>query len=142
MGKVGAIVDAVGVYRDIRQTKRWYASKTIWYNLLLALLNLASAFQISFINDFLARTGLSHDDITNISVALAVVGNIILRFITSEPVSLRSQAGTGGTDQTGQKAGRGATDIPPFYRDPVVDSVQDQRNNDEQPKFDVGGDCR
>lgn len=58
------------------QTKGWYASKTVWFN-ILTLVGVAAAYR---------GFDLSADDLVALSVACSSVGNIVLRFITDKPV--------------------------------------------------------
>lgn len=66
------------------QTKGWYASRTIWFNLLVL------AFDIS-LKGFGHELPLTGEDIDSMAMALAALGNIGLRVITDKPLGLRTE---------------------------------------------------
>ena len=59
--------------------KRWYASKTIWFSVLLCLVSVAGLFGFQ---DF-QPDGRTAD---TIGVIVSVVG-IILRYVTTQPIT-------------------------------------------------------
>jgi hypothetical protein len=58
--------------------KRWYASKTIWANIIAGIVTLAGLFGLDL--------GLTPDVQAQIVTGVLAVVNIILRFVTKEPV--------------------------------------------------------
>ena len=58
--------------------KRWYASKTIWANIIAGNVTLAGLFGLDL--------GLTPDVQAQIVTGVLAVVNIILRFVTKEPV--------------------------------------------------------
>jgi hypothetical protein len=74
---------------DCVETKEWYKSQTIWYNIIKTVITVLAALGIVF--------GLSNEELQTISTALAVavpailtifdaLANIWLRFRTSQPL--------------------------------------------------------
>jgi hypothetical protein len=64
------------------QQKGWYASKTVWFNILTAIVTIAALKW---------KVDASAEDLTAISVGCATVGNIVMRFISSAPVGLSTK---------------------------------------------------
>ena len=58
--------------------KRWYAPKTIWANIIAGIVTLAGLFGLDL--------GLTPDVQAQIVTGVLAVVNIILRFVTKEPV--------------------------------------------------------
>lgn len=58
--------------------KKWYASKTLWFNVLAFIVALASAF---------GYTGELATDWMVFVPAIAAIINIVLRFLTKEPLA-------------------------------------------------------
>lgn len=61
------------------QAKQWYFSKTLWVNLLMAI--------------FIIVQGVTGVEIasTEVEALVTVVLNVILRFITTQPVTLKKE---------------------------------------------------
>ena len=63
----------------MEDTKKWWSSKTLWFNAITGGLTIAGALQSS---------ALASDPKVQAAVALFItVGNAILRVITTQPVS-------------------------------------------------------
>jgi hypothetical protein len=62
--------------------KKWYRSKTIWFNAVLAA---AVAF----------ATGIGHPIPEEVVAAIVTLGNIILRLITTAPIVKDLSTGSG-----------------------------------------------
>lgn len=58
--------------------KSWLASRTIWFNIVVFVLDMATRFGLTI--------EIEPELLTQISIALATVGNILLRLVTSRPV--------------------------------------------------------
>lgn len=54
-------------------SKKWWKSKTLWFNVVTAAVVLADKFSGNIIS-------------TDVAYSIAVVGNVILRFITKESI--------------------------------------------------------
>lgn len=63
------------------ETKKWYESKTIWFNVLALVVIIANAF--GFVG--FAPT----EDVTELAGTAVVVINLILRFITNQGIRLQ-----------------------------------------------------
>jgi hypothetical protein len=61
-------------------SKVWYQSRTVWFNVLVALFELLSFF-------YGDQFRLSTEELTQLSTAVAVIGNIVLRFMTKSAVT-------------------------------------------------------
>ena len=59
--------------------KPWYKSKTIWFNLVVLLVSLASA---------VAADPAAKPEITQVASYVLIVGNVCLRLLTGETISL------------------------------------------------------
>lgn len=75
------IKELFDVGHDIADNKAWYTSKTIWFNLLVLICDVASKFWHD-----LPVTG---EEVDALALGLAAVGNILLRLYTRRPISLR-----------------------------------------------------
>ena len=62
------------------QTKGWYASKTVWFNILSLVAAVAA----------LKGLELSADDVVALSAGVSTVGNILLRFATDTPIGAKT----------------------------------------------------
>ena len=62
------------------QTKGWYASKTVWFNILSLVAAVAA----------LKGLNLSSDDVVALSAGVSTVGNILLRFATDTPIGAKT----------------------------------------------------
>jgi uncharacterized membrane protein len=65
--------------------KIWYASKTIWFNILLAM-------AIFLVKLFGVEVPFDKDELSTIATVFAIIGNISLRSVTKEPVRRRKRA--------------------------------------------------
>ena len=63
-----------GTFVDTKQQKPWYLSKTVWVNLLIFVLSLLAALG--------SEPSINFEYVT---IATAVV-NVLLRFVTSDPI--------------------------------------------------------
>lgn len=61
------------------ETKSWLASKTIWTNLILGAVTVATALGVD--------VGLDATAQAELVAGIVVVANLILRFVTKQPVS-------------------------------------------------------
>lgn len=77
------------------QQKGWYASKTVWVNVLTILAAL-SAWKFGYVP--------ADADLATLSLGLAAAGNIVLRFATKVPVG-------------GKTVPVSATEVQPVYTD-------------------------
>jgi hypothetical protein len=68
---------------DQLQTKGWYASKTIWFNVLVLALDMA-------VKVFGADLPIGGETIDALAVGLAGVGNIVLRVVTKQPLAVKT----------------------------------------------------
>ncbi|SFM68208.1 hypothetical protein [Thermodesulforhabdus norvegica] len=83
------IKEIFDVGHDITQHKRWYTSKTIWFNVLVLCFDVLAKLWHE-----LPVTG---EEIDALALGLAACGNILLRFRTRRPVVLRAgRVSTGG----------------------------------------------
>lgn len=83
MGVLNLIKNIFDVGYSISHTKNWYASKTIWFNILV----IVSYFLVNnFGKDFITK-----DEMDSIALTLSILGNIFLRFKTRRPIALRSK---------------------------------------------------
>lgn len=69
------------------QVKKWWMSKTLWFNIITALVGVIG--QITNLFHFSAQTN-------SIFAGILTVGNFILRFLTSQPVEGGKSAPSGG----------------------------------------------
>lgn len=60
------------------ETKPWFASKTLWANLIAGAVTLAGAFGVD--------VGLDPDAQASLVGGIMVVVNIALRFVTTQPL--------------------------------------------------------
>lgn len=60
------------------ETKPWFASKTLWANLLAGIVTLAGAFGLDL--------GLSPETQAELVAGVMVIVNVILRFATAQPI--------------------------------------------------------
>ncbi|SFQ52611.1 hypothetical protein [Donghicola eburneus] len=70
--------------------KPWWRSKTYWFNALMALM--AVIAELTPIIDHLVAAGYDAEWVAPLRAGIAfvtVIGNMILRAITTEPVTLR-----------------------------------------------------
>ena len=58
--------------------KKWYLSKTIWFNILTLLASILAYYGIN----------IPSDEIGPLTSLIVIFGNIILRGVTKEPVKL------------------------------------------------------
>lgn len=66
-------------------SKGWYASKTVWFNLLFCGLFL-------FGRDFMGlQVPFSDKDLEMMSVVAACLGNLVLRLVSKRPIRLKSR---------------------------------------------------
>jgi hypothetical protein len=85
--KLGKVAEGV-------QAKQWWASKTIWFNILLAVVTFGA--QVAGIKEL---SWLGEVDIQNLAAALAAIGNIVLRFMTSQPLGKPDDKAVSGDDK-------------------------------------------
>jgi hypothetical protein len=64
---------------DVQQ-KGWYASKTVWFNILSLIAALAA----------LKGFNLNAEDIVTLAAGISTVGNIFLRFATETPIGSKT----------------------------------------------------
>ncbi len=76
--------------------KGWYASKTVWFNLLFLALFLIGRDSLGL------HIQLSNEQLEILSVLAACIGNLVLRFVSKRPVSLKP-AGTVCNDKTSKE---------------------------------------
>lgn len=69
--------------RDGLQAKRWYLSRTVWFNLL----TLSASAGVFFLGP---QFGVSEAEVNALSIAIVNAVNIALRFITTQPISVAS----------------------------------------------------
>lgn len=67
------------------QEKGWYASATIWFNLLV----LCADIVLKFHPDLLGVT-LDEESLNSIALGIAAVGNLVLRARTATPLGLHT----------------------------------------------------
>lgn len=81
------IVSILKIGNDVQQ-KGWYASKTVWFNIL------------SFVAAIAALKGLNlnADDIVAIAGGVSTIGNIILRLTSETPVGAKTIPNDVSTD--------------------------------------------
>lgn len=70
---------------DIREVKSIWASKTFWYNVAMGLLTIG--VEVAPLLDLITNPDVQNLVQTALLVA-TVIGNVILRFVTFEPVRL------------------------------------------------------
>jgi len=68
---------------DQVQKKGWYASKTIWFNLLVLALDIV-------VKVFGTDLPVGGETIDAVAGGLCAVGNIVLRFATTQPVGVKA----------------------------------------------------
>ena len=59
------------------ETKSWYLSKTLWFNALALVVLVAASF---------GYTGEISPDFAAFAPAIVIIINVILRFVTKEPI--------------------------------------------------------
>jgi len=57
--------------------KKWYTSKTIWFNVISTILGIVAELSNTF----------PVSDHPKLWISIVAVGNIILRFLTTEPIT-------------------------------------------------------
>jgi hypothetical protein len=70
---------------EVSHNKTWYASKTLWFNVILLVTYIAAKNG--------ADLGLSKDEMDTIALAAATIGNCILRLLTRRPLQLSPRPG-------------------------------------------------
>lgn len=60
-------------------TTKWYASKTLWVNVVALVATLAGAFKLDL--------GLTPEVQATVVTTIMAVVNIVLRFVTTTPIS-------------------------------------------------------
>ncbi len=77
--------------------KPWWTSKTYWFNALMAALAVANEILVAL--DGLSQAGVDHPLIDSIRTGLmlaVVIGNIVLRTITTTPVRFAAPSANEG----------------------------------------------
>lgn len=72
---------------DVQQ-KSWYTSKTILFNLIVLALDVA-------LHVFETEIPVTGEEVDALAIAVAAVGNIVLRLVTTQPVGLSTKPSTG-----------------------------------------------
>lgn len=70
--------------KENNMNKHWYASKTVWFNVLAGAVAVATLF--GYTGDF--STPEIADKVNSFLPVVAFVGNLILRFVTKKPVGV------------------------------------------------------
>ena len=93
------------IYSVAQGQKRWYSSKTIWFQILTLALSTAVGL---FGKDF----GLTESDLVAVAGALVAMVNIGLRVTTDQAVGLPTTSGS--ESQTATSASVRSDGLPPF----------------------------
>ena len=78
------------------ETKSIFTSKTFWINFLTVLVGTAAAINPDFLGVY-KLPAATQNTILLITGLIAGVGNIVLRFISTQPVSITGSNGTSNT---------------------------------------------
>lgn len=82
------------------QTKGWYASRTIWFNVLVLALGVYSQAAGS-------ELPVAGEELEAVAIALSVIGNIVLRIVTDKPVGMRTVRRPEDPDRPGDSGDQG-----------------------------------
>lgn len=62
---------------NMEENKKWFHSKTIWFNIVSGIVTIAASLQ--------SDGGLS-PQLASIMASVVTIGNVVLRFITEKPI--------------------------------------------------------
>lgn len=68
--------------------KSWYQSRTIWFNVVGPIVEIAAYV----VNNWMSL-GIQDDTILQAAIAIQAIGNILLRFQTSQPIGTEPPPG-------------------------------------------------